>query len=239
MTLIRIHALLAPAAAAFLFSLSPAAQAIVDCSIPSQRDATCVGSISSIGALTTSNSTLNPNLRGSNATAIAGVTIPTPQALNECVTVPLTTWAYDPLSFGTPLPSFVTLTGAGYLGSAGAGSPLDTCASSTDGSCATWVPSAYPYLFTGGNNFVSCDGPNVMGSVSCPVRGAQAYATTNANAGWNFAANMIACKKGTAAAGSMVAGAPFSWWSNCSTSAQCSFYMVYPPADTGSGTGGI
>lgn len=229
MTPRRIRILLAPALSGILLlAASHSARAVVDCSIPSQRDATCVSSVNNAGALNTSNSALSSILRGSNAIPMAGVPIPTPLVPNECVTVPLTLWAYDPVSFATPMPSFVTQTTGGYLGSGGHGSPLEACSSSTDGSCSAWVPAGYPYLFTGNNNFVACTGANVLGSISCPISGGAAYATTNPNAGSNFSALMIACKKGTASLGSTVAGAPFSWWTNCTASAQCSFFMVYP-----------
>jgi hypothetical protein len=231
----RLRSVLGPLFAGAAMALASFGAQAVNCAIPSQRDATCVGSINNAGALPVSNSTLSTTLRGSNAIGIAGVLMPPASAVNECVSVPLMTWAYDPVSFATALPSFITLTGAGYLGAAGPNSPLDNCASDTDGSCTTWVPAAYPYLFTGSNTFIACGGANVLGSISCPVIGGSAYATTNPNAGWNFAANMIACKTGTATPSTVILGAPFSWWTNCTTSSQCSFYLVYPPTDTGGG----
>lgn len=201
------------------------------CAIPSQRDATCVGSQSAEGTKPTDNSTLNTDPRGANAKRIVGVEVPAPVTSNSCVSVPFVSWALDPVSYRTQAPSFVTPAGSGYLGSGGSATPSGACLSDSDGTCTTWVPASHPNLFLGNGSFVTCNGASVDGSVSCPISGSSAYVTANANAGTAFSAFMIACKTAVATPGMKVLDAPFSWWSNCGSSGLCSFYYIFPPSN--------
>ena len=233
-------------AAAFLaFALATTAQAqTVNCSVASQRDATCVGSTDAYGTHPTDNEMITASTpstrpssmtmapRGSNAIVPPTVAVPVLAAANVCVTVPFVSWAYDPVSFGTPAPSFIAPAGSGYIGSGGASSPTASCASDSDGSCTAWVPADHPYLFLGGNSFTKCTGTSSMGSVSCQASGGSAYLTSNPNAGTAFTAFMVACT-GNSSAGLSVLGVQASYWQPCSSSTSCNFYIVYPADNSG------
>lgn len=221
------------AMAAVLAASAATASAAVDCRIPSQRDATCVGSIGSEGAKPTDNSELSTVRRGANAKGF--IEVPRDDniiAANSCVAVPFVGWAYDPISYGTAAPTFITTAGSGYLGSGGRGNPTESCPSDSDGSCSAWVPATHPYLLTGNSTFTQCAGAQSQGSVSCPVSGGKAYVTTDPQSQYNFSAYMIACKSNQKSTGDrplVVMGSPISYWQSCTASSKCSFYLVYPP----------
>lgn len=189
-----------------------------DCSVASQRDATCVGSLSAQGHRPT------PAATPSLLTTLA-------EPANSCVSVPFVAWAYDPVSYRTREPTFIAQAGSGYLGSGGRSSPTEPCSSDSDGSCSAWVPASHPYLLRGSGNFDQCAGARSQGSIACSVSGGQAYVTTNPAALTNFSAHMIACKTNQSTPGMKVMGAPFGAWQNCALSASCSFFLVYPADD--------
>jgi hypothetical protein len=231
--------------------------AVVDCSQPSQRDATCVGSINTFGTVSNNASQNNSSLdgnglpagtqrpRASNAIQSSAVSVPNSQKPNSCLAVPLTTYVWDPVSYGTTWPKFTVAAGYGYLGSGAASSPLDNCSSPTDpganwaggpgAACTTWVPDSHPYLFTGGGSFTQCNGTKSNGSIACSTTGKNAYVSSNSGTLYDFRAYMIACESNSIPPSANLFGAPFSSWRNCSESASCNFFVYYPKQ---SGVGG-
>ena len=206
-----------------------ASRAYGGCTIPSQRDASCLGWSGADGTKNTDNAVLSRDPRGANARRVPGVTVPPQSTPNSCVSMPVTLWSY----LGTT-PSFITPAGGGYLGSGGAGGPTVPCTSPTDGSCANWVPSAYRFLFLGGSSFVECGGNPAMGSVSCPATGSNAMVTNNLSAAPLGASGptqlqpyIVACRTGIADASATVNAIPFAFWNNCASSGPSCSYMVY------------
>lgn len=192
------------------------------CTVPGHRDASCLGWSGADGTRNTDNSALSLDPRGANARRVPGQAMPTSPTLNSCVAMNVGLWS----QLGAPQ-SFVSQAGSGYFGMGGSSDPLASCASPTDGSCATWVPSTYKFLFLGGSSFVECGGNPSSGSVTCPVTGANAMVTTNQASGWDFKAYIVACRTGTADAGVKVNDAPFAWWSNCTVGGSSCSYVVY------------
>ena len=198
-------------------------------------DATCAGTSGVYGTGGDDNKlgsarpeSLSITPRGSNSIIPTGVTVPVQAVPNQCVTVPFVSWAYDPASYGTSLPSFISTAGSGYVGSGGTQSPTGSCASDADESCTTWVPQSHPFLYLGGAHFQDCSrGAASSGSFSCETKGGAAYLTSNVRAAWNFSAYMVACKDNSQPPIS-INGAPAAWWSSCTGSSSCTFNIIYP-----------